>query len=218
MLTLYGFLASGNVWKVRQMLAHAGLPYQRVEVNQMAGDTTQPAFLAINRMGKVPVLRWDDGRVLSESGAMLLHLARGTRYWPSDPWQQAQALRWMFWEQYSHEPAIAVNRYLLNFQPAAARIGKEELIKTNRDRGARALATMNQHLATELWFSGAEYGIADIALYAYTHVAEEGEFDLRPYVAIRDWLDRVRSQPGHIVLLQEGGVGPVLTLAEAGSF
>jgi len=197
------------------MLAHAGLPYRRVEVNQIAGETFDPRFLAINPMGKVPALRWDDGRMLSESGAILLHLANGTRYWPSDPWQQAQALRWMFWEQYSHEPAIAVNRYLLKFQPAEARIGKEELIKTNRDRGARALAVMDQHLRTQLWFSGTSYGIADIALYAYTHVAEEGEFDLRPHPAIRDWLDRVRSQPGHIALLEETSVEPALTLTKA---
>lgn len=215
MLTLYGFLASGNVWKVRQMLVHVGLPHRRVEVSQMAGDTSHPAFLAINPMGKMPALRFPDGRVLSESGAILLHLAAGSRYWPSDPWEQAQALRWMFWEQYSHEPAIAVNRYWLAYQPAEARTRLDDLIAVNRERGARALAVMDSHLATQTWFNGSNYGIADIALYAYTHVAEEGEFDLGPHVHIRHWLDRVRAQPGHVGLLQETSAEPVQTLAEA---
>jgi glutathione S-transferase len=120
----------------------------------------------------------------------------------------------MFWEQYSHEPVIAVNRYWLAYQPAEARVGREDMIAANRVRGARALAVMDMHLARENWFSGNDYGIADIALYAYTHVAEEGQFGLRPHAHIRRWLDQVRVQPGHIELLQETSTEPVLTLAE----
>jgi glutathione S-transferase len=214
LLTLYGFLASGNVWKVRQMLVHAGLSHRRVEVSQMAGETSHPSFLAINPMGKVPVLRFADGRILSESGAILLHLAAGTRYWPDAPWEQAQALRWMFWEQYSHEPAIAVNRYWLSYQQPEARAGRDDLLAANRLRGTRALAIMDDHLATRDWFTGPQYGIADIALYAYTHVAEEGGFDLHPHPHICRWLQQVESQPGHIGLGQETSAEPVRTLAE----
>jgi glutathione S-transferase len=180
----------------------------------MAGETSHPSFLAINPMGKVPVLRLADGRVLSESGAILLHLSAGTRYSPNDSWEQAEALRWMFWEQYSHEPAIAVNRYWLAYQPPEARAGRDDLIAANRVRGARALAVMDEHLATRDWFTGLEYGIADIALYAYTHVAEEGGFDLQSRIYIRRWLERVESRPGHIGLWQETSAEPVQTLAE----
>jgi glutathione S-transferase len=152
--------------------------------------------------------------VLSESGAILYHFALGTPFWPADPWDQAQALRWMFFEQYSHEPVIAVNRYWLRFQPAAARAGKEQMIDANRARGAQALAVMEDHLAAHPWFSGPAYGIADIALYAYTHVAEEAEFSLAPYAAVRAWLPRVAAQPGHVGLLQETSAEPVGTLQQ----
>ncbi len=212
MLTLYGFLASGNVWKARQILAHLGIAHRRVEVSQMAGDTSRAEFLAINPMAKVPALRFDDGRVLSESGAILLHFAQGTRYWARDPWDQAQALRWMFYEQYSHEPAIAVNRYILKFMPPAERQERTALVAANTERGQRALRTMEAHLAGHDWFTGREYGVADIALYAYTHVAEDGGFDLSPLANVRRWLDAVRGQGGHIGLLQETSAEPVVTL------
>ncbi len=212
MITLYGFLPSGNVYKVRLLLAQLGIPHRRVEVSQLTGDTATPAFRAINPIGKVPAVRLDDARVLSESGAILYHFARGTQFWPADPWDQAQTLRWMFFEQYSHEPPIAGNRYWLRYQSAEARAGKEQMIEANRARGAHALAVMEGHLAAHSWFSGPEYGIADIALYAYTHVAEEGEFSLAPFTAVRSWVDRVAAQPGHIALLQETSAEPVRTL------
>ncbi len=121
----------------------------------------------------------------------------------------------MFWEQYSHEPAIAVNRYWIAFEPEEARKGREELIAANHARGARALALMDSHLAGRDWFTGCDYGVADMALFAYTHVAEEGGFDLGPHGRVRHWIDRVRAQPGHIGLLEETSVEPVQTLAEA---
>jgi glutathione S-transferase len=212
MITLYGFLPSGNVYKVRLLLAQLGVPHRRVEVSQLTADTATPAFRAINPIGKVPAVRLDDGRVLSESGAILYHFAQRTPFWPTDPWDQAQALRWMFFEQYSHEPPIAGNRYWLRYQPAAARAGKEQMIEANRARGAQALAVMEEHLAAHPWFSGPAYGIADIALYAYTDVAEEGEFSLAPFAAVRAWLQRVAAQPGHIALMQETSAEPVATL------
>jgi glutathione S-transferase len=212
MLTLYGFLASGNVWKARQILAHLCIAHRRVEISQVAGDTARAEFLAINPMGKVPALRFDDGRVLSESGAILLHFAQGTHYWPRDSWDQAQALRWMFYEQYSHEPAIAVNRYILKFMPPAERQERAPLLAANAERGQRALLMMEAHLAGHDWFTGPEYGVADIALYAYTHMAEDGGFDLSSLPHIRRWLDEVRRQAGHIELFQETSAEPVVTL------
>lgn len=214
MITLDGFLPSGNVYKVRLLLALLGIPHRRVEVSQLTGDTATPEFRAINPIGKVPAVRLEDGRVLSESGAILYHFARGTPFWPTEPWHQAQALRWLFFEQYSHEPPIAGNRYWLRYQPAAARADKEQMIEANRTRGAHALAMMEGHLAAHPWFSGPAYGIADISLYAYTHVAEEGEFSLAPFAAVRGWLERVAAQPGHITLLRETSAEPVGTLEQ----
>ena len=209
MLTLYGFLRSGNVYKVRLLLARLGIPYRRVEVSQLTDDTAGPAFRAINPIGKVPTLVFDDGRVLSESGAILYYLAAGTRFWPEDRWQQAQVLRWMFFEQYSHEPSIAVNRFLRVYTGKDDRTAQ---IEANHRRGMHALAVMDEHLADSAWFGAARYSIADIALYAYTHVAGEGGFDLELFGNIRRWLDDVRREPGHILLMQETSAEPVMTL------
>ena len=209
MLTLYGFLRSGNVYKVRLLLAQLGIPHRRIEVSQLTGDTARPAFRAINPIGKVPTLVFDGGKMLSESGAILHFLAAGTRFWPEDRWQQAQVLRWMFFEQYSHEPAIAVNRFLRAYTGDDDRTGQ---IAANHRRGTQALAVMDVHLGANDWFGGEEYSIGDIALYAYTHVAGEGGFDLSRLVHVRRWLERVRAQPGHILLMQETSAAPVTGL------
>jgi glutathione S-transferase len=209
MLTLYGFLRSGNVYKVRLLLAQLGIPFRRVEVSQLTDDTSRPEFSAINPIGKVPTLVFDDGRVLSESGAILHYLAAGTRFWPDDRWQQAQVLRWMFFEQYSHEPAIAVNRFLRVYTGPDDRTGQ---IDANHRRGMHALAVMDTHLASQDWFGADTYSIGDIALYAYTHVADEGGFDLASFAHVGRWLQRVREQPGHIRLMQETSAEPVVTL------
>ena len=210
MLTLYGNLESGNVYKVRLLMSQLGLAHRRVEVNQVRDEPMSPAFRAINPIGKVPALRLADGRLLSESGAILYYLAQGSRFWPAAAWEQAQALRWMFFEQYSHEPYIAVNRYLLRFsQDPAAHAAR---IEANAVKGRHALSVMEQHLATHSWFTADDYGIADIALYAYSHVAEEGGFDLADYPALRHWLTRVEAQPGYIALMQESSATPVARL------
>jgi glutathione S-transferase len=209
MLTLYGDLESGNVYKVRLLLSHLGIPHRRVDVAQMRGEGSHPAFRAVNPIGKVPTLRFEDGRVLSESGAILFYLARETPFAAADPWDQAQMLRWMFFEQYSHEPYIAVNRYILRYAPEAERAALMSRVPANHQRGCHALSVMNAHLGANRWFAGGRYTIADIALYAYTHTAEEGGFDLAPYPALSDWLRRVGAQPGYLPQEHEDSAAPV---------
>jgi glutathione S-transferase len=207
MLTLYGDLDSGNVYKARLILAHRGIAYRRVDTTQGRGEPQSAAFRAINPIGKIPTLVFDDGRVLSESGAILYYFARDTALFPDDCWDQANVLRWMFFEQYSHEPYIAVNRHFLK-HPGSA--GAAERIAANHPRGLQALAVMEQHLAANEWLAAGRYTIADIALYAYTHTAPEGGFDLMPYPGIQQWLDRVRTRPEHIPQMQEEAQVPVV--------
>jgi len=195
-ITLYGFSPSGNCQKVRLLLEQLGREYQWIEVDSANGATRTPEFLAKNPNGKVPMLETDDGRILVESNAMLFWLAEGSAFLPDDSWQRAQALSWMFFEQYSHEPYIAVARFICGWteldSPRRADLPKL------RERGHQALAVMERHLLTAPWFTGSEYGIADIALFAYTDVAADGGFELAPYPAIRDWMARVRNTPGFV--------------------
>jgi glutathione S-transferase len=212
MIVLYGFLPSGNVYKVRLLFSHLGIAHRRVEVSQIAGHTSLPEFRRINPVGKVPVVKLKDGSLVTESGAILYYFSQGTPFWPSDLREQTETLRWMFFEQYSHEPPIAGNRYLLGYTDRRGGFGKT--IEANAERGEHALRVMDAHLAQSPWFSGASYGIADIALYAYTHVAEEGGFNLSSHARVCRWLDRVASQADHISLLQETSAAPVISLEE----
>ena len=196
MITLHGFSPSGNCQKVRLLLEQLGRDYRWIEVDSANGGTRTPEFLAKNPNGKVPMLETDDGRILVESNAMLFWLAEGTAFLPDDSWQRAQALSWMFFEQYSHEPYIAVARFICGWT-ALDSPRREDLPKL-RERGHQALAVMEHHLLTAPWFTGSEYGIADIALFAYTDVAGDGGFDLAPYPAIRDWMARMRNTPGFV--------------------
>ena len=205
MLTLYGDLDSGNVYKVRLLLAQLGIPYRRIDTTQNRGETRTAAFRAINPIGKIPTLVFDDGRMLSESGAILYYFARDTVLFPIDAWDQANVLRWMFFEQYSHEPYIAVNRHWKLHLPQAEQDALSQRIADNHARGEQALAVMEQRLSGNEWLAAGRYTIADIALYAYTHTAPEGGFDLAPYRGILDWLDRVRAQPGYISQMREEG-------------
>jgi glutathione S-transferase len=193
-LTVYGMSSSGNCHKVRLLLEQLGARYEWQEVDSAGGQTHTPEFLAMNPNGKVPLVRRDDGRVLVESNAILFWLAEGTPFLPTDGWQRAQALSWMFFEQYSHEPYVAVARFISGWteldSPRRADLPKL------RERGHQALAVMEQHLAEHHWFTGAHYGIADIALFAYTAVAEDGGIALSAYPAIGRWLQAVRAQPG----------------------
>jgi glutathione S-transferase len=193
---LYDSAISGNAYKVRLLLTHLDIAFERIEMNVDDGSTRKPEFLEINPNGKVPALQFPDGRVLFESNAILFYLALNTPYWPADPWHQGQAVQWMNFEQYSHEPTVAVVRHWV------AHLGKtpqnEPQLAGKIAGGDRALDVMEGHLRAHRWFAGNAYSIADIALYAYTHVAGEGGFDLQRRPAIRDWLGRVVAQPKHV--------------------
>ncbi|MCJ0824642.1 glutathione S-transferase family protein [Luteimonas sp. 50] len=200
MITVYGFSSSGNCHKLKLLLAQLGRrldkDYRWIEIDSSRGETRTPAFLAKNPNGRVPLIELDDGRRMAESNAILCWLAEGTPYFTGDAWQRAQALSWMFFEQYSHEPCIAVARFIRGWTPAGSPRRAE--LPNLRERGHQALAVMERHLLSAPWFTGVDYGIADIALFAYTDVAGEGGFDLAPYPAIRDWLARVRATPGFV--------------------
>lgn len=198
MLVLHDFLSSGNGYKCRLLLRQLGIPYQRVEHDILAGETRTPAFLAKNPNGRVPALELEGGTVLAESNAIMFYLAEGTPFLPEGRLERAQALQWLFFEQYSHEPYIAVARFIHHFLPEdhPRRAELPRLL----ERGHAALAVMEGHLARRPFFVADRYTIADIGLYAYTHVAGEGGFDLEPYPAVRAWLARVASQPGHIAI------------------
>jgi glutathione S-transferase len=197
---LYSMQSSGNCYKPRLLMHQLGLKFRIVDTDSGTGETRRPAFLALNPNGRVPLLVLPDGRRLSESNAMLLHLAEGTKYLPQDRYHRAVCYQWLFFEQYEHEPTVAVARSWLHVYPD--RIGKatpEQIADWHR-RGYRALGVMEQRLAGHDWLAGDAYSVADIALYAYTHVAHEGGFDLKPYPGIQAWLARVAAQPGHVPL------------------
>ena len=207
MPTLYGDLDSGNVYKVRLLLAQLGIPYRRVDTTQNRGETQTVEFRVINPIGKIPTLVFEDGRMLSESGAILFYFAQGSPLWPRNDWDQAQVMRWMFFEQYSHEPYVAVNRHWKLHLPQAEQDRLAERIAGNHTRGEQALAVMEERLGGADWLVGQGYTIADIALFAYTHTAEEGGFDLSAYRGILRWLERVRAQRDHIPqMIAEPGV------------
>ena len=196
MLHLYSSEPSGNCYKVRLILAQLGIPYKTTEVDVFHGGTRPAELSQQNPLNRVPLLVLDDGRCLPESNAILWHLARETDFLPEDPHQVSQLLRWMFFEQNIHESTIAVNRFIITYAREADR--HPQLIEFNHRKGHVALAAMDSHLQQHEFFAAGRYTIADIALYAYTHVAEEGNFELAGYPAIRTWIDRVRQQPGHI--------------------
>ena len=196
MTTIHGYSPSGNCHKLRLLLEQLGRPYRWIETDSSRGETRTPQYLALNPNGKVPMLVREDGGVLVESNAILYYLAEGSAFLPDDPWMRAQALSWMFFEQYSHEPFIAVARFICGWTPLDSPRRVE--LPWLRERGHQALAVMERHLAAHEWFSGPRYGVADIALYAYTGVAEDGGFDLAPYPALRAWLGRVRATPGFL--------------------
>jgi glutathione S-transferase len=195
-LTIHGMAASGNCYKLQLLLAQLGRDYRWVEVDSTRGQTRTPEFLALNPNGKVPLLVLDDGRRLAESNAILCYLAEGTAYLPADAWQRAQALQWLFFEQYSHEPYVAVARYIARWLPADH--PRQAELPRLRERGHQALAVMDQHLRDRDFFVDAGYGVADIALYAYTHEAPVGGIALDAYPHLRAWLARVEAQPGFV--------------------
>ena len=200
MLKLHDHITSGNGYKVRLLLTLLGIPFTRIEYDVDRAETRTPAFLARNPNGRIPLLEFDDGRVLAESNAILLYLAEGTRYLPGDRFERALVNQWLFFEQYSHEPNIATLRYWITHRVLDDE--RRAMVAGKRRSGYAALDVMEGHLASRRYFVAERYTVADIALYAYTHVAAEGEFDLERYAAIRRWLDRVASEPGHIPITE----------------
>ena len=198
-IRVHGYSVSGNCHKVRLLLEQLGRAYEWIEVDSSRGETRTPAYLAKNPNGRVPMLEFDDGRILVESNAILCHLAEGSPFWPADPWQRAQALSWMFFEQYSHEPYIAVARFIRGWTATDSPRRADELSRCI-ERGHQALAVMDRHLSRSDWFNGPDYGVADIALFAYTDVAHHGGFELADYPAVRAWLARVRATPRFVAM------------------
>lgn len=197
MLTLYDYMDSGNGYKVRLVLAQLELPYKLVECDILKGETRTPEFLQRNPNGRIPTLQIEDGSHIFESGAIVWYLAEGTPLAPTDRKARAETLQWMFFEQYSHEPYIAVARFWKHYLPKLTPL--QEMDLPNRMKGGyAALDIMEKHLATRRFFVDERFGLADIALYAYTHVAHEGEFDLSKYPSINAWMARVASQPRHV--------------------
>jgi glutathione S-transferase len=194
--TVYGMSDSGNCYKVRLALEQLAAPYRWVEIDTGRGDTRTAEFLAMNPNGKVPTLQLEDGSFLPESNAILHYLADGSPLLPGGRLERARVLQWMFFEQYSHEPYIAVARSILRYQPPDSPRRAE--LPRLRERGAAALAVMERQLEREPFFAGPRYSIADIALYAYTHCAGDGGFDLAAYRAVSAWLQRVKAQPRHV--------------------
>ena len=199
MYRLYDNLSSGNGWKCRWMLTQLGLPFERVEIDIDKGESRTKEFLAINPNGRIPVLQIGPGDYLAESNAILWFLAEGTRFLPEGRRERAELLKWLFWEQYSHEPYVATPRFIVRHLPDDSPRRRE--LPERLEKGRAALAVMEQHLAKQAFFVDGRYGLADIALYAYTHVAPDGGLDLAPFPAVRRWLERVAAQPGHVTLL-----------------
>ncbi|THD34849.1 MAG: glutathione S-transferase family protein [Sphingomonas sp.] len=200
-LILHEYAQSGNCYKIRLTAAHLGIPIERREYDIMAGETRSPAFLSgVNANGRIPVLQVGDD-FLPESSAACFYLADGSDLIPTDRFDRADMLRWMFWEQYNHEPNIATLRFWYGW------LGEGNLSEAQRvqlgpkhEAGEAALTLMDEHLAQTPFFAGGRFSLADIALYAYTHVAEGGGFELHRYPNVQAWLARVAALPGHIAI------------------
>jgi glutathione S-transferase len=200
---LHDYLPSGNGYKVRLLLTQLGTPIERIEYDITRGETRTPEFLEnVNANGRVPVLETEEGKLLPESNAILFYLAGGTPFLPDDRLGKTRVLQWMFFEQYSHEPNIAVARAWLHVFNTEMTEERRAMLETKRELGYDALGVMEKHLEGNDYFVGGRYSIADIALYAYTHVAGEGGFHLDGYPAILAWLDRISSQPEYIPITQ----------------
>lgn len=194
-MLLYDSAMSGNCYKVRLLLTQLGRKFERREVDVVDRSGRMELLGELNPALRVPTLVLDDGRSLGESNAIIWYFAEGTRYLPEDRFERAKVLQWLFFEQYSHEPNIATVRFLVAFSGTPP---SEDELRDRRAAGHAALAAMERHLAAHSFLVAECYTIADIALYAYTHVAEEGGFELAGYPAIGAWLERVAAQPGHI--------------------
>lgn len=206
-MKLYDFLPSGNGYKIRLLLSQLQVPFELIEVDILRGASRTDEFLAKNANGRIPLVQLDDGRLLAESNAILFYFAEGTPFLSANRFERAETLQWMFFEQYSHEPNIATSRFW-RMHPELMNDEKRAQLPQKQALGYAALAVMEGHLAQHSYFVANRYGIADIALYAYTHVAEEGGFDLAAYPAVRAWIERIRAQPGYVTITQSSFPAP----------
>ena len=197
MYKLYNYQPSGNCYKIRLLLNQLGIPFESIQIDILNGESRTPEFLNINPNGMIPVLQIDD-KFLPESNAAIWFLSQGTKYYPQDKFEQAQVLQWMFFEQYSHEPNIATVRFWISILHAQDKYANE--IKNKMKAGYKALNVMENHLSQHSFFVGDKYSIADIALYAYSHVAHEGGYELSNYTNINRWFKAVESQPDYATL------------------
>ena len=204
MLKLYDYLESGNAYKVRLLLHLRGIPFERIELDILKRETRTPSFLAKNPNGRIPAVEFEDGRVLFESNAILSYFAEGPPFAGADAWERAQILQWMCFEQYSHEPLVATLRFWHFAKLLATKTAVE--IEAKRQGGDAALAIMDAQLTTRAFFVGERFTIADLALFAYTHVAGEGGFELARYPAIERWIARVEAHPRFVPITEDFGV------------
>jgi glutathione S-transferase len=211
MIRLYNFQDSGNSYKVRLLLTQLQVPFERIDIDPLGGETGTPRFRARNPLGQTPFVELVDGRVLAESNAILWHLAEGTAFLPDDRWTRAQMLQWMSFEQYRLEPNIGTPRFWITM----LKVGEERraAIAEKLKSGSAALAILDAHLARSPFVAGGRYSIADICLFAYTRVAEEAGYDLASYRPLRQWFARIEAEPRHVPITAE--VGRVIPWPEA---
>ena len=198
-MRLFDYRDSGNGYKARLLLANLGRDYEYVPVDILKGESRTPEFLARNPNGRIPTLELEDGTHVWESNAILWFLAEGTPFLPATALARARTLQWMFFEQYSHEPYVATPRFIVRHLPKNH--PRQCEVAGRVEKGHAALGVMEQHLVRHPFFVDDRYGLADIALFAYTHVAPDGGLDLAPYPAVRQWLERVTQQPGYVAML-----------------
>jgi glutathione S-transferase len=202
MYTLYSMRRSGNCYKVRLALAQLDIAHELVEIDILKGETRTPEFLAMNPSGHVPLLEIAPDRHVAESNAILWYVAGGTPLVPDDRVDRAEMLQWMFFEQHSLEPSIGAAYFWLTLVKGGRDL-QQHALEDWMQEGHRALGVMERHLAKRDFFAAGRYTIADIAVYAYTHLAHQCDFDLAPFPAVRAWLRRVADQPGHVTMDQE---------------
>jgi len=202
MYTLYSMQRSGNSYKVRLALAQLGVPYRLVEVDILKGESRTPEFLALNPSGQVPLLEVAPGRFIAESNAILWHLSSETHLRPEDRYDRAEALQWMFFEQHSIEPNIGAAYFWLTLVKGGREL-QQHALEEWMEKGYRALGVIERHLKQHRYLVADRYTVADIALYAYTHLAHACDYDLAAFPAIRDWLDRIAAEPGHVLMLEQ---------------
>ncbi|MDY6806522.1 MAG: glutathione S-transferase family protein [Cyanobacteriota bacterium] len=198
MFRLYQMTPSGNCYKVRLLLTQLQIPFEKIEIDILKKESRTTEFLRKNPNGRVPLLETSDGEFLSESNAIMFYLAQGSELFPADKWEQAKVMQWLFFEQYSHEPYIATSRYWISILGKADEY--REAINQKKEPGYAALGVMEKHLENNRFFVGDRYTIADIGLFAYTHVAPEGGFDLKQFPAIQAWIERVMGRSRYITI------------------